>query len=152
MGSVTWRLSGIVAASPDAVWAWLTDFTEDDHNSAAYRRGAGETKPQKKPSRREVVSREGNVIRLRDTWNGSTWEQTVTLDPASRSVRIQGGFGYDATWAATPEGNATRVSVEGRMGKGIVGSIMKLFQGSTQKSMEKDFRGHMEDLRESLKA
>ena len=153
MGSVSWRVSAVVAAPPDAVYAWMTDFTTDDHNSEAYRRGAGETKPAKKPSRREILSREGNVLRIKDTWNGQTWEQTITLDPARRSVRIQGGFGYDSLWTATPEATATRVTVEGKMGKGLVGSVMRVFfQGSTQKSMGKDFRGHVEDLRESLQA
>jgi hypothetical protein len=151
MGSATWRCEARLDAAPDAVYAWMSDLTADDHNSAAYKRGAGVDPAKKqKPATREVLSREGNVLRVRDTWNGSTWEQTVTLDPTARTVRIQGGMGYDATWRAAPAGAGTRLSVEGQMGRGLVGSLMKLFQGRMQREMQADFNGHVEDLRESL--
>lgn len=150
MGSVTWRCSDTIAASPDVVYTWLIDFTADDHNSEAYRRGAG-VPPEKKrkPAKRTILSREGNVLRIQDEWGREKFVQTVTLDPAARSVRIEGGFGYLATWRADPDGAGTRVSVEGRMGKGLVGSIMRLFEGRMRKGMETDFRGHLEELREA---
>ena len=155
MGHVRWYCSGIVAAPADVVYAWLTDFTEDDHNSEAYRRGAG-VKPKKgkpaAPAKRTVLSRDGNVLRIRDRWDGNDWTQTVTLDPSTHSYRVEGGFGYEAEWRAIPEGNATRVEFAGQLGKGIVGSLMRLFSGRMQKSMESDFQGHLEDLRETLRA
>src|SRR5688500_10820524 len=120
MGSATWRATGTVEADPDRVYAWLTDFTDDDHNSPAYTRGAGIPPDKKtKPSKREVLSREGNVLEIRDEWGGSKFTATVTLDPKARTVRIQGGMGYDSVWRATPEGSGTRVTVEGRMGRGL---------------------------------
>ena len=153
MGSLRWRCEGSIDARPDDVYAWMTDFTADDHNSEAYKRGAGvDPKKKAKPSVRKVLSREGNTLRIEDTWDGQTWQQTVTLDPAARSVRIVGGFGYDATWRATPEGTGTRLSVDGQMGKGIVGSLLRLFEKRTQRSMDQDFAGHMEDLKETLRA
>lgn len=153
MGSAQWACETHLDADPDAVYAWMTDFTRDDHNSEAYKRGAGVDPGKKaKPSHREIVSREGNALRIKDTWEGQTWEQTVALDPAARTVRITGGFGYDSTWRATPEGGGTRLAVRGQMGRGVVGSILKLFERKTQKSMQADFNGHVEDLRESLRA
>lgn len=153
MGSATWRATGLVEGSPDEVYAWMTDFTSDDHNSEAFKRGAG-VKPGKKqkPSMRIVESRDANVLRIKDEWGGSAYTSTVTLDPVQRTVRIQGGMRYDSTWRATAEGPSTRVTVEGSMGKGILGSIMALFERKIQKSMERDFHGHMEDLRETLQA
>lgn len=149
MGSVTWRASGTVRADPDAVYAWMTDFTADDHGSEAYLRGSGQKKP-KKPGVRTILSREGNVLRIEDNWGGSTYRQTITLDPATRSYRIESGMGYHATWRAVPEGGGTRVEVEGRMGRGIVGALMGLFAKPIRRGMEDDFRGHLEELRETL--
>lgn len=153
MGSAQWKVEEHIEAAPDVVYAWMTDFRPDDHDSEAYKRGAGidPTKKQK-PSTRTILSREGDTVRIRDEWGGSTYEQTLTLDRVARTVRIQGGMGYEALWRAAPEGSGTRLSVHGRMGRGILGSLMKLFEGNMQKSMESDFRGHAEELRESLKA
>lgn len=151
MGAVTWHASAIVHASPDDVWAWMTDFTSDDHNGEAYLRGAGQKRP-KKPAMRTIVSREGNVLRIEDRWNGSTYRQTVTLDPSTRSYRIEASMGYDATWRAVAEGGATRYEVDGRMGRGALGSLMALFRGPIRRSMEADFRGHAEELREAMAA
>ncbi|HET6403138.1 MAG TPA: SRPBCC family protein [Candidatus Thermoplasmatota archaeon] len=152
MGSLTWRCEGTVDAQPDDVYAWLTDFSADDHSSEAYRRGAGiDARKRTKPSSRKVLSREGDVLRIEDTWNGQTWTQTVTLDAAARAIRIEGGMGYAATWRAEPHGSGTRISVEGQMGRGLVGSVMRLFEKRTRRSMQQDFDGHMEALRESLR-
>lgn len=148
MGSVSWRVSDLVDGPPDAVWAWMTDFSQDDHSTEAYRRGAGVKKAR--AASRTILSREGNVLRIEDRDGASKYVQTVTLHPERRAVHIAGQMGYDATWTATPEGHRTRLTVEGRMGKGLVGSLMRLFQVQLQRGMERDFRGHVEDLRESL--
>ncbi|HVM44754.1 MAG TPA: SRPBCC family protein [Candidatus Thermoplasmatota archaeon] len=151
MGSATWRCEAYVDVPPDDVYAWLTDFSTDDHASDAYKRGAGiDPRKRTKPSSRRVLSREGDVWRIEDTWGGSKFTSTATGDLAARTIRIQGGFGYEATWRATPQGAGTRLSVEGRMGKGLIGSVLKLFEARTQKSMQSDFNGHVEDLKESL--
>ena len=39
MGSLEWRCEAHVDAAPDIVYAWMSDFTKDDHNSDAYKRG-----------------------------------------------------------------------------------------------------------------
>jgi len=151
MGRVTWRFSDTVRARPDDVYAWMADFAADDHATEAFKRGAAYPEKKWKPSKRTVVSREGNVLRIKDEWGRGGFETTATLDAATRSVRIVGGLGYEATWRATPEGDGTRIEVDGKMGRGLLGSLMKLVAGrSTREGMEKDFRGHVEDLRESL--
>lgn len=160
MGSARWHCSGIVAAPADVVYSWLTDFSPDDHNSEAYKRGAG-VRPKKgrkgkvprepEPAVRTILAREGNVLKIRDQWDGNDWTQTVTLDPATRSYRVDGKFGYEAHWRAISEGNATRVEFEGKLGRGVLGTMMRLFEHKMQQSMENDFRGHMEDLRETLR-
>lgn len=150
MGEVTWAFEGHVEASPDAVYAWLTDFSGDDHASEAYRRGAGVANKKHKPSSRTVLSREGNVLRIEDRSGRSKYTSTVTLDPAARAIRIQGGFGYDSTWSASPEGSGTKLAVRGQAGHGLVGSLMRLFAGPMRRSMGCDFNGHLEDARASL--
>lgn len=150
MGSVTWRVTDVVDGPPEAVWAWMTEFSPDDHASEAFRRGAGVEKTR--ASSRTILSREGNVLRIEDRDGASKYVQTVTLHPERRAVHIAGQMDYDATWTATPEISGTRLTVEGQMGKGLVGSLMRLFQTRMRKSMERDFRGHVEDLRETLKS
>lgn len=149
MGSVAWRLSGVVAAGPDEVYAWMTDFREDDHERPAFRRGSG-AKPGGRPSSRKVLSRDGDVLRIEDSWGRNRFVATVTLDPKARAVRIEGKMGYESTWRAEPDGAGTRVEVEGRMGRGVVGSLMAVFASGIRREMEQDFRGHLEDLRESV--
>lgn len=151
MGSVTWRMSDVVDGPPEAVWAWLTDFTKDDHATEAFRRGAGIQK-DRSASSRTILSRDGDVLRIEDRDGRSTYVQTVTLHPEARRVHIAGAMGYDATWSATPEARGTRLAVQGRMGRGVLGAILSLFAGPIRRSMERDFRGHLEDLRETLRA
>lgn len=150
MGSVEWRFSDVIHAPPDAVYGWLSDFREDDHARPAFKRGAGVEASDRRPSKRTVLSQNGRVIRIEDTWGRQKHTSTVTLDPGTHSIRIQGGMGYDSTWRAIEDAAGTLLEVEGKMGRGLVGSIMTLFAGRIRKGMEDDFRGHAEDLREAL--
>jgi hypothetical protein len=147
-----WLFSAHVAAPPDEVFRWMSDFREDDHSRPAYLRGAGvDPSKARVSSKRTVLSREGNVIRLLDEWDGRSFKATVTLAPERREVVIEGGFGYRATWRAAPEGEGSRVECAGEFGaKGIMRLVAPLFARSFEREMRKDFDGHVADLRETL--
>src|SRR5581483_8174623 len=132
-----WRHEALVPASPDAVYAWMSDFREDDH--------AGEA------SHRTVVSREGNRVRLHDAWGRRSFDLDVELAPEAREVRLTGEYGYSATWRAEPAAGDTRVVVEGRLEPtGIMRLLAPLFSRGMAKQMQDDFNGHVEDMRSGL--
>jgi Polyketide cyclase / dehydrase and lipid transport len=145
-----WRHEARLAASPDAVYAWMSDFREDDHAREAFLRGAGQ-KPGGAASRRTVVSRDGNRVKLRDAWGRRTFEMDVELAPQAREVRLTGEYGYRATWRAEPDGAGTRVVSEGAFEPaGLMRLVAPLFARGFARQMEQDFRGHVEDLRSEL--
>lgn len=140
-----------MAADPAVVFAWLTDYREDDHARPAFFRGAGTPPKKQRPSRRRVVSRAGNTLEIEDAWGRKRFRAKVTLTPARYELRIQGDFGYDATWTARPSGGGTRLEVRGTVAPGgLAGALMGLARRSFLREMEADFRGHVEDLRESV--
>lgn len=151
MAELTWRQSAHVRAPADAVYAWMTDYTEHDHASEAYRRAVGAK--DKAQAKRKVVSRTGDTVVLEDAWGGKGFRATVTLDKAQRAVRIEGAYGYAAVWRAVPERDGTRVEVEGRMAPGgVFGLLLPLFGRKMREENEKDFRGHIADLEHDLGA
>lgn len=150
MAEVTWAQSAHVAAPPERVFAWMTDYTEHDHASEAYRRAVGAREAEAK---RKVVSRQGPTVVLEDTWGGRQFRSTVTIDAAQRTLRIDGGWGYTATWRAVPERGGTRVEVEGRMApSGLFGLLLPLFGKKMREESLTDFRGHIADLQADLGA
>lgn len=154
MPPVRWHHDALIAAPPEAVYRWMVDFREDDHDRPAFRRGAGI--PQDAPSggsRRQIVSREGSVVTIKDSWGRRGMTMKAKLDEAARTVTLDGEMGYHSVWRAAPEGNATRLSVSGEMApNGLFGLLMPLFRGRFLKQMAQDFEGHVEDLRESVGA
>ena len=131
----------------------MTDFRPDDHTSAAFRRGAGvpEGKAVKKGDGRKILSRGPDEVVLEDTWDGQTMRMRVGLDPKARTVTLDGQMGYHAVWRAEPDGDGTRLVVEGRMAPGgLFGLLLPLFKSRFLKQMGQDFAGHLEDLKESL--
>lgn len=150
MAPTKWRFAGTVDADPDDVYAWLADHREDDHTSEAFFRGSGFTRKEAKGARREILSRDGDNLRLRDTWGRNTFESTVTLDPDRREVRIDGEHGYEGVWRAEDAGEGrTRVVSEGRMAPGnfLFKLFMPLFRGKFLRQIEQDFHGHIEEVR-----
>ncbi|SRR5581483_2697618 len=145
-----WRHEALVPASPDAVYAWMSDFREDDHAREAFLRGSG-AKPGGAASHRTVVSREGNRVRLHDAWGRRSFDLDVELAPEAREVRLTGEYGYSATWRAEPAAGDTRVVVEGRLEPtGIMRLLAPLFSRGMAKQMQDDFNGHVEDMRSGL--
>lgn len=153
MKPVTWVFEGRVPASPDAVYAWLSDFCEDDHARPAYLRGAGMREGKHVKGTRRVLAHDGNTVTIEDRWGFRSFRTRVTLDPEQRALHIAGDNGYGATWSAIPEGAGTRLIVEGRLAPtGVVGLAVPLFARGLRHQMEQDFLGHLEDLRSSLAA
>lgn len=151
MPPVRWSLTRFVPVAPDAAYAWLTDFREDDHDRPAYRRGAG-AKPGGKPSKRSVVSRDGDVVQLRDEWDGRAFDLRVTLDAGTRSYAIEGAkWGYKATWRVEPSPGGARIRVDGEMApKGLLGLLAPLFAKGMVREMERDLQGHVTDMLHEL--
>lgn len=148
--ALEWRHAAHVAADPDAVYGWLTDYTEDDHASDAFRAAAD---AKGKPAKRAIVSRNAREVVLEDQWGGKRARTTARLEPASRTVRVTGDFGgYESVWRAVPERGGTRVEMEGRMAPtGLFKLLMPLFAKSALSETEKDFRGHIAALEADLK-
>jgi hypothetical protein len=152
MSAITWSKSTRVKASPDTVFAWMTDFQEDDHARHAFVVGSGAKKTYtKKPSKRTVVSRDGNKVKIHDEWGGRKFEMNLELFPLEREVKMTGPFGYQASWKAVPDEGQTKIEahVELHM-KGLMGFLAPLFRGRFIRELEQDFAGHIADLENDL--
>lgn len=153
MAPIGWKLSAHVDASPEDVLAWLCDYREDDHDRPAFHRGAGTPAGKRGGSKRTIVARDGDTVDLEDVWGRRRFRSKVTVDRQRIQLRIAGDFGYQATWTATAEGGGTRLAVEGSVAaSGVAGAFLRLAKGSFIRQMEADFAGHVEDLRDSLRA
>lgn len=146
--SVSWSFSAHVPAPPDAVFAWVSDFREDDHARPAFLRGAGMKAPA---GRRRIVAREGNVVTLEDGMGRRAFRTRATVDAAAREVRVEGAHGYRATWRAAPEGDGTRLTCEGALAPdGLLRLFVPLFAKGMLRQVRADFDGHVADAVESL--
>jgi|SRR5581483_11255023 len=146
-----WRFEARVDATPDAAYAWMTDFTEHDHGSEAFRRGAKAKEGDARASKRTVVSREGNRVKIHDVWGRQSFDMDVELVPARREVVLTGQYGYSAVWRAEPDGAGTRIVNEGKLAPtGFMKLLAPLFARSFAKQMRSDFDGHLEEMREDL--
>ena len=144
-----WSFEARVPAPPDAVYAWLSEYAEDDHSNERFRRGSGAT--DDKRSHRVVERKDERRLVVRDEWGRQRFEMQVELAPEAREVRLTGQMGYRAVWRATPDGEETRVTSEGRLEpKGLMRLFAPMFAGAFMKQMKADFEGHVTDLRESL--
>ncbi|HEX2021830.1 MAG TPA: SRPBCC family protein [Candidatus Thermoplasmatota archaeon] len=147
MAPLRWQHETFVPVRPDDAYAWITDFRPDDHARPAYRRAVGATEKQAAKAHRQVVSREGDVVRLRDRWAGRAYDLTVTLDRPARALRVDGMMGYRATWSVTPSPGGARLRVEGEIAsKGLFKLLLPLFAKGMLREMELDFRGHVADM------
>lgn len=151
MARLTWSHAAHVRASPDEVYAWMTDYGPDDHASEAYRRGAGVKEGDRRKAVRKVLARRADEVELEDTWGHDTFRTRVALDRAARAVTIHGDWGYRATWRAVPERGGTRVVAEGAMEpRGLFALLLPLVAKKLQKQTADDFRGHVADLEATL--
>jgi len=148
---VTWKLSGRLSARPAAVFAWMTDFREDDHNSEAYHRGAKTPEKERARAAHRVIDVEGATLKIHDEWGTSRFDARVTVDGDAREVRIEGEFGYSSVWRAVEDGSGTRVETEGRVAPKGPGKLFLPFIGKgLMAGIERDFNGHMEEMRVDL--
>ncbi|MCA1813732.1 MAG: SRPBCC family protein [Halobacteriales archaeon] len=145
-----WSFEAEVAASPDDAYAWMTDYTADDHGSPAFLKGSG-MKPSGKASVRRIKARAGNRLDIEDAWGRQRFETTVTLVPGSREVRIEGQWGYRSTWRALPAKGGSRIVCEARLEpSGAARLLAPLFARMLMGQMRADFQGHVAEMRHDL--
>lgn len=152
MAPIAWAKSAHVDASPDAVFEWMTDFQVDDHGRPAFVKGSGADKTYtRRPSKRTILSRDGNKVKILDEWGGRHFEMDLELLPLDRTVKMLGPFGYEAVWTAVPDGAGTKVDARVVLNvKGLMGFIMGFFKKRFRRELDQDFAGHIADLKDSL--
>ncbi len=140
------RLERVVPFPRAAVYAWWTDFREDDHRS---RRSPAS-------SRREVLRREGNEVWLRDDGRRPvpvTLDEHVTLNPPNGYVveaRYPGAdVGYE--YRFEPSANGTRISLVADLRPRHVGRVvLPLFRRRVQRYAERDTEYHLCSMSQDL--
>ena len=154
MAELKWSNSAQVKFPPDAVYAWMTDFQEDDHGRPAFIKGSGApAKVYKKPSKRTIVSRSGNNVKILDVWGGRTYDMDLELVPLDRTIIMKSQWNYHAVWKAVPHEGGTKVEAEVDMKVGgFAGLVMGLFKKKFYRDLSYDFNGHISDLQDSLGA
>ncbi len=152
MAPLHWTKATRVNVPPDAVFAWMTDFQEDDHGRPAFVKGAGSPKTYtKKASKRTVVSRSGNMVSIHDEWGGRKFDMELELVPLDRTVNMKGPMGYTAVWKAIPDAGGTKVEAIVSLNmKGFWGLLAPLFRKKFYRDLEHDFNGHISDLQDSI--
>ncbi|MBI4416603.1 MAG: hypothetical protein HY557_06450, partial [Euryarchaeota archaeon] len=125
-------------------FAWMTDFTGDDHRGRRWGRGAA----------RKILSRTERLIELEDEWRGRTLYVTVHLDPPN-AWHIRGrtrGARYETTHALEdlPSGGCSILTKYKIEGHGIVKLLLPLFARNLRKTIVEDMRLHVEDMEEQL--
>lgn len=148
----SWSFEARVAAPPEAVYAWMSDYREDDHAREAFRRGAGVKPGDTRVSHRRIVSREGNRVVLEDSWGRQRFPMEVELRPSAHELHLTGQYGYRGTWSAKSDGaGGAIVRSEGRVEPtGIMKLFAPLFARAFMKQMKADFEGHVAEMREDL--
>ena len=140
------RVERVVPFPRDAVYAWWTDFREDDHRSRS----------SPASSRREIVRREGNELWIRDHATRPapvTVLEHVTLDPPN-GYRVEARYPavdarYDYRFDATSDGTTIRLTADltphhiGRL-------LIRLFGGTIRRYAERDTDFHLRRMAEDL--
>ena len=136
----------VVPFPRDAVYAWWTDFREDDHQD----RGSPAA------SRRAIVRREGNVVWLQDRATRPapvTIEEHVVLDPPNGygvRARYPGADArYDYRFDSVPEG--TRVVLRAEVHGRYLGRILIfLMTARVHRYAERDTDFHLRRMAQDL--
>ncbi len=140
------RLERIVPFPRDAVYAWWTDFREDDHRS---RRSPAS-------SRRELLRQEGNEVWLRDHARRPapvTLAEHVVLDPPN-------GYAVDARYPGAdvryeyrfePIAEGSHISLVAEVRPRHLGRILlPLFRGRIERYAARDTDFHLRRMAEDL--
>lgn len=125
-------------------FAWMTDYTEDDHRGHRWRGRAS----------RKVLSRTEKLVELEDVWRGRTLRMTVNLDPP-KAWHARGhtrGAHWDTMFLiqALPTGGCRineRSVVEG---EGIGKYLLPLLRGPLLRTFQEDLALHVADMEEQL--
>jgi len=141
------RLERVVPFPRDAVYAWWTDFREDDHRS----------RHPPAASRREILRRDGHEIWLRDRASRPApviLEEHVVLDPPNAnavSARYPGAdIGY--VYRFEPVSPGTRIVSEAEIRPRHVGRLLLLLlRGYAQRYAERDMEYHLHRMAEDLR-
>jgi hypothetical protein len=153
MAPISWSKSAHVNATADKAFEWMTDFQEDDHARPAFVNATGAKKAyEKKPSKRTIVSRQGNTLKILDEWGGQKFALDLELVPLDRVVKMKGAHGYQATWRAVPDEGGAKIEAQVSMNaKGLMGFFMRFFKKKFYRDLDGDFAGHIADLEDSTR-
>ncbi len=140
------RLERVVPFPRDAVYAWWTDFREDDHRS----------RDSPANSRRAILRREGNEVWLRDRATRPvpvTIEEHVVLHPpdgyAVRARYPGAEARYEYRFEPMPDG--TRITLEAEVQPRHIGRfLLPLARRSVQRYAERDTDFHLRKMTEDL--
>ena len=141
------RLERVVPFPRDTVYAWWTDFREDDHRS----------RDSPATSRREVLRRAGNEVWLRDRATRPapvTLEEHVVLDPPNGYVvraRYPGAeVLYEYRFEPVPDG--TRIVLRAEVRPRHVGRILlPLARTRVSRYAERDTDFHVRRMADDLR-
>ena len=139
-------LERTVPFARDAVYAWWTDFREDDHPG----------RPSPATASREILRRDGDRVWLRDHASRPapvTIEERVTLDPPvgyAVDARYPGAdVHYEFRFVSTEEG--TRILLKAVVHPRHVGRILlPLFREPIRRYAERDTDYHLRRMTEDL--
>ncbi len=140
------RLERVVPFPRDAVYAWWTDFQEDDHRS----------RHSPASSRREILRRDGNEVWLRDLARRPapvTLDEHVVLDPPNGYAVEARYLGADVRYEYRfePSANGTRISLVADVQPRHVGRVLlPLFRPRVQRYAERDTDFHLHRMVEDL--
>lgn len=145
-----WKFETRVAAPPAAVYAWLSDYQNDDHTHEAFRRGS-KAKKDGKHQRRVVERKDARSLVVRDEWGSQTYTMHVELAPEAHEVRLRGQMGYSGLWKVEPDGAGSIVTSTSFVApRGFAKIFAPLFAGMFMKQMRADFDGHVEHMKSDL--
>ncbi len=140
------RLERVVPFPRDAVYAWWTDFRENDHDSRS----------SPAISRRTILRREGNEVWLRDRATRPapvTVEEHVVLDTPNRYAVTARYPGAEVAYTYRFENMAggTRLSLVVQIWPRHVGRILlPLFAGWANRYAARDTDFHLQRMAEDL--
>lgn len=142
--------SVVARASPADVWAWWTDYGEPGEKQRVSHGLAS--------AMREVVSREGNRIVLRDALPGNVAaiEHDVVIHEDARRLEehyVRGpGVPYRAVWRFEPEdgGRATRVTRVIDASTRVPGFLQELAAPAVRRGVEADMRAHVREMERDI--
>ncbi len=140
------RVEPTVPFPRDAVYAWWTDFREDDHR--------GRHSPAS--SHRELLRREGHEVWLRDRARRPapvTLEEHVVLDPPNgdrMEARYPGAdVRYEYRFEPSAEGSRISLIAEARP-RHLARILLPLFRGRIERYAARDTDFHLRRMAEDL--